>query len=222
LTRATLDEVRQGDWVLVVVAPWCGYSKRLVPDLPRIAQGLKQAQVAVIDGETEPSIHLQFSLDSYPFISYVHDGSIHVYNGEPEWEPILKWATNDWKNVEPLDGARNPFGWQMTVYGVTTHFFWSFYHLVIRNTPVNLTPQMAFGIIFGASTIVLLSIAICCVARLDDTIVIAVPEPATKEPSKQPTSGEQQPSKAEEKPKKEDKPKKTSVRQRKGAKRLDD
>jgi len=226
LTHATIDEVRHGDWLLVIVAPWCGYSKKLVPDLYHIAQSLKHVQVAVIDGETEPSIHLQFSLDSYPFISYVHDGSIHVYSGEPEWEPILKWATNDWNKVEPLVGVRNPFGWQMSVLGSTTHFFWSFYHLVRRNSvPFSISPQLAFGIIFGVCTIALLSIVICCVANnLDDTLADSPqgkpqPQPQSQQQQQQ---QQQQSNKKEEKPKEEKSKKGSSVRQRKTAKRLDD
>jgi len=37
LTRATLDDVRQGDWLLVIVAQWCGFSRNIVSKLSVIA-----------------------------------------------------------------------------------------------------------------------------------------------------------------------------------------
>jgi len=248
LTRATLDDVRQGDWLLVIVAQWCGFSRNVVSKLSIIAHNLRQTvQVAVIDGEEDPSIHIQFSLDSYPFICYVHDGAIHVYDGVPEWNKIIDWAKGDWKSVKPLEGPRNPFGWQMTVIGATTHFFWAGYDFVFKQAElVGLTAYGAFSIIFGAFTVIVLIIVACCVARYDETIVLPLPDPAEakkpekKKPEEKPKDKKQQPKtqekSKEEKPKeeepkeeepaeeakpKEEKKKETTIRKRKTAKRLD-
>jgi len=235
LTRATLDDVRQGDWLLVIVAQWCGYSRNIVGKLSAIAQNLKQAQVAVIDGEEDPSIHIQFSLDAYPFICYVHDGAIHVYDDIPEWEPVLKWASNGWKNVEPLKGPYNPFGWQMSLLGATTHFFWTCYDFVSRNAAtVNIAPLAAFSIIFGVFTVVSLITVACCVARYDDTIVMPFPAPKNEkevpkgEKPKAEKLKESKPKEKQEEEKPKEKPKEkakekqsSSLRQRKSAKRVE-
>jgi len=139
---------------------------------------IQQPQVAVIDGEEDPSIHIQFSLDSYPFICYVHDGAIHVFDGIPEWDVVLKWALSEWKDVKPLEGPKNPFGWQMTVIGATTHFIWTCYDFVVRNAAlVNIPPSVAFSIIFGLTTVIALICIVCCVVRDGDDLIVPLPAP---------------------------------------------
>jgi len=245
LTRSTLDDVREGDWVLVIVAQWCGFSRNLVSKLSAVAYNLKDAKVAVIDGEEDPSIHIQFSLDSYPFVCYVHNGAIHVYDGIPEWDLVLKWATDGWKNVKPLEGPSNPFGWQMTLIGASTHFFWRVYEVVSNVAArINVSPLPAFGIIFGFVAVTSLITITCCVARYEDEIVLPLSPSTVKPKAQKSEKAKPKDSKPQEKPKEKEKPKesepqkkseekkekpeesKTStVRQRKGkkgaAKRLD-
>jgi len=177
LTRATLDDVRQGDWLLVIVADWCGYSRRLVPSLPDIAQRLQQqAQVAVIDGEKDPSIYTQFSIDGYPFIGYVHDGAIHVFEGDPEWTNVLSWAQNKWEQTPALSGPRNPFGWQMTIKGASTHFFWAFYTFIANYASlVGLRDTLGFSVLFGVVAVIVLISIITCVIKCNDDLIAPVP-----------------------------------------------
>ena len=181
LTRATLDDVRQGDWLLAIVAPWCGYSRNLVNKLPVLVHNLylrkKQVQVAVIDGEEDPSVYTQFSLKAYPFICYVHNGEIHPYNGTQESMDMLEWTLGGWKDVEPLRGPTNPFGWQMTLFGAVAHAAWLVYDFVTTHTaPYALTPSVAFSALFGLATLVALVVLSCCVARCSSDIVVPFPE----------------------------------------------
>lgn len=228
LTRATLDDVRQGDWLLAVVAPWCGYSQSLVNKLPILVHNLylrkKQVQVAVIDGEEDPSVYTQFSLKAYPFICYVHNGEIHPYNGTQESMDLLEWTLRGWRDVEPLRGPTNPFGWQMTLFGAVAHVAWVAYDFVTtRAAPLSLSPSAAFSALFGLCTLVALVVLSCCVARCSSDIVVPFPEnkPSKKAaPAKyKPLSQSQSLPKAQEqKAKKQDKKKDdATLRQRKTA-----
>ena len=224
LTRATLDDVRQGDWLLAIVAPWCGYSRSLVNKLPVLVHNLylrkKQVQVAVIDGEEDPSVYTQFSLTAYPFICYVHNGEIHPYNGTQESMDLLQWTLGGWKDVEPLRGPTNPFGWQMTLFGAVAHAAWLVYDFVTtRAAPFAVSPSAAFSILFGVSTLVALIVLSCCVARCSSDIVVPFPE--NNKPPKKAAAAKP---KAQQKTKKQDKGKgdataadATTLRQRKTA-----
>jgi len=173
LTRATLDDVRQGDWVLVIVAQWCGYSQSVVGMLPSLSYNLKQTQVAVIDGEEDPSVYIQFSLDSFPFICYVHNGVIYPFDDIPTWERIMKWGYGEWSKATPLTGFRNPFGWQMTLLGAIVHFLWIVYDFIVSSAAVyHISGTAAFGILFGLLAVTALLITVCCIARYDDEIVM--------------------------------------------------
>jgi len=201
-----------------------------VPKLTYVAQNLKQAQVAVIDGEEDPSIHIQFSLDGYPFICYVHDGAIHVFDGMPDYDHVVKFATSEWKDVVPLSGPRNPFGWQMSVVGAITHFLWSVYEFITRNAAlVGISPLVAFSVIFALLTVATLITIGCCVARYDDIVMPLGAEKAKAQKSAASKAEKPKASKAkeEEKPEEEkpkEKPSNGSLRQRKsakGAKKID-
>lgn len=219
LTRATLDDVRQGDWLLAVVAPWCGFSRNLVNKLPVLVHNLylrkKQVQVAVIDGEEDPSVYTQFSLKAYPFICYVHNGEIHPYNGTQESMDLLEWTLRGWKDVEPLRGPTNPFGWQMTLFGAVAHGAWVVYDFVTtRAAPFSVSPSIAFGALFGVFTLVALIVLSCCVARCSSDIVVPFPENKTP---KKPAAAAAKP-KPQQKAKKQDKGKdEATLRQRKTA-----
>ena len=211
LTRATLDDVRQGDWLLVVVAQWCSHSHSLVKDLPLLARSLynrqKQVQVAVIDGEEDPSVTLQFSLVAYPYVCYVHNGEIHTYDGDSKYQDLLEWTLGKWESVEPLRGSKNPFGWQMTLLGAVAHYAWLVYGVVMRRAgQYNATSTAAFGTIFAVFAVTALVLCVCCVVRCEEKLVVPIKENKKKEQKKQ-----------EEKPKA--KSESTTVRKRKTAKK---
>jgi len=214
LTRATLDDVRQGDWLLIIVAPWCGYSRNVVHMLPSFAYNWKNIQIAVIDGEEDPSIHTQFSLDRYPFICYVHDGVIYPFHGAPGYDDIEEFVKGGWKKSKPITGSKNPFGWQMSVLGATVHVLWIGYDFITRTAAsLNLSASAAFSIVFALLTVITLTIIGCCIASHEDELVLDFPAPEEKKSKAK--SEEKKPEKEQPEEKPQDKPEEVPTKSKK-------
>ena len=123
ISYSDISRVYQGDWILVIYAPWCGYCQRLMDDMPAIVNALQGvAKVAKIDGTEYDAVRFQFGVDGYPSIYRLHNGEVWAYDGTHDPNDIVKFARTQWENMHPLTGWNSPTSFFVRVASAYVNF----------------------------------------------------------------------------------------------------
>eukprot|EP00727_Mastigamoeba_balamuthi_P013130 m51a1_g844 putative Protein disulfide-isomerase (306) ;mRNA; r:769679-770789 len=86
LTKSNFDgETREGLWMVMFYAPWCGHCKRLAPTWEELAAAQKVAgkfRVAKVDATAETDLANRFSVSRFPTVLLIRNGQATPYEGE--------------------------------------------------------------------------------------------------------------------------------------------
>jgi len=128
LNYSNLTMAAEGDWLLILYAPWCPHCHSLLDKLHDLVAAIKKAEgnvkIGVIDADSEPAIQMQFSMHGFPTLFMVHDGVTYQHPMEigRSVEALTKWSTKDYANAEPMTGLKAPFGIPMRAFAAYSNF----------------------------------------------------------------------------------------------------
>lgn len=109
ISYSEISRVYQGDWLLIVYAPWCGHCQRLMDNMPTIVESLQgRVKIAKIDGTEYDAVHFQFGVSGYPSIYRLHNGEVRTYDGTYTPRDIVDFALVQWETMPPLSGLDSP------------------------------------------------------------------------------------------------------------------
>ena len=136
LTLSNISMASEGDWLLILYAPWCPHCHSVLDRLPELVESIKNAEghvkIGVIDADSEPAIQMQFSMHGFPTLFMIHDGNAysHPIAIGRSVEALTKWSTKDYANAEPVTGIKAPFGIAMRAFAAYSNFAIHAYHFL--------------------------------------------------------------------------------------------
>lgn len=93
---ATFDEtIKNGKWLVMFYAPWCGHCKHFGPILDDAAENYFQGSIRVgrVDATSQSGLKSRFDVSSYPRIHYFEDGEqVTLYKGQHNLETLLTFG----------------------------------------------------------------------------------------------------------------------------------
>uniref|UniRef100_A0A1B6MT86 Thioredoxin domain-containing protein n=2 Tax=Graphocephala atropunctata TaxID=36148 RepID=A0A1B6MT86_9HEMI len=95
LSDRFLDVRKDGLWLVMFYAPWCGHCKRLEPVWGHVAQSLYNTNVRVgrVDCTRFTSLATKFEVTGFPTIMFLKgDMATHTYYGDRTKEEIINFA----------------------------------------------------------------------------------------------------------------------------------
>ncbi|XP_011505026.1 PREDICTED: protein disulfide-isomerase TMX3 isoform X2 [Ceratosolen solmsi marchali] len=94
LSDRFLDIHKEGQWLIMMYAPWCAHCKRLEPIWAHVAQYLHATSIRVgrIDCTRFTSVAHSFKIKGYPTILFLSGNHHFVYNGDRTRDEIVKFA----------------------------------------------------------------------------------------------------------------------------------
>lgn len=83
-------------WFVKFYAPWCGFSRKLVPTWEELASTVEQQDIviAAVDVTASPMTAKRFDILSYPTLVYFVDGKMFFYNGELSLQGLQDFLQN--------------------------------------------------------------------------------------------------------------------------------
>lgn len=82
-----------GDWLVVFVAPWCGYCQQIKPVLEDLAADLRgEANVATVDATVNSALATRFKIKGYPTLSLFRHGRMYTYSGSRTLEEMIAFV----------------------------------------------------------------------------------------------------------------------------------
>ncbi|XP_008206898.1 protein disulfide-isomerase TMX3 [Nasonia vitripennis] len=95
LSDRFLDIHKEGQWLVMMYAPWCAHCKRLEPIWAHVAQYLHSSSIRVgrIDCTRFTSVAHSFKIKGFPTILFLKGDQQFVYNGDRTRDEIVKFAT---------------------------------------------------------------------------------------------------------------------------------
>lgn len=102
-----------GEWAVVVYAPWCVHCQALKPTWAALAARLDGAvRVAQVDGTKQRALASRFRVEAYPSIYLLRPGGeTYDYEAGPRTEDALAdFALGGWRSYEPEPFWRSPHG----------------------------------------------------------------------------------------------------------------
>jgi len=108
-------------WLIEFYAPWCGHCTRFASTYEMIAKQLhskqlsqpndpRQINVAKIDGATERALASRFGVSGFPTFFLVDGWTVREFEGNRSQENLVKFATTDFEETEPVPFLFGPFG----------------------------------------------------------------------------------------------------------------
>lgn len=95
LSDRFLDVKKDGQWLIMFYAPWCGHCKRLEPVWGHVAQSLYNTNIRVgrVDCTRFTSMATKFRVTGFPTIMFLKgDEATHTYHGDRTKEEIINFA----------------------------------------------------------------------------------------------------------------------------------
>jgi len=172
LDSSNLNTVTEGDWLLILYAPWCPHCHSLLDDVPELVSEIKAAEgnvkIGIIDADAEPAVQMQFSMHGFPSLYMVHDGEVYAY---PDGigrsvETLTNWVTKDYAKEAPMTGYKAPFGLAMRAFALYSAFAIGTYRfLEVYAEKLNIPPMWFFcgvAVILAVLVIVLMIVTSRC------------------------------------------------------------
>jgi len=104
-------ETSADPWVLMFYAPWCPHCKDFKGPLRRAAKRMQgKVHIAAVDGTTSRELASRFSVNGYPSIYLLRNGSAWQYNRPRTADALTWWATEGYEQDEPVPWAESPVG----------------------------------------------------------------------------------------------------------------
>lgn len=114
LSYGNISKIYQGDWLAIFYAPGYSACKEFMSAVPSIAKRIDTSvQIALIDASESYPLQVQFHVDDFPVVYYVHDGECRQYGGSAAVEEVSKYANGDWILKDPIIGPLAPCGMVM-------------------------------------------------------------------------------------------------------------
>ncbi|XP_011643356.1 protein disulfide-isomerase TMX3 isoform X1 [Pogonomyrmex barbatus] len=94
LSDRFLDAHKDGQWLVMMYAPWCAHCKRLEPIWSHVAQNLHATSIRVgrVDCTRFTSITSAFKIKGFPTILFLKGDQKYVYEGDRTRDEIVKFA----------------------------------------------------------------------------------------------------------------------------------
>ncbi|XP_033209985.1 protein disulfide-isomerase TMX3 [Belonocnema kinseyi] len=94
LSDRFLDVRKEGQWLLMMYAPWCAHCKRLDPIWSHVAQHLYASPIRVgrVDCTRFTSVAQAFKIKGFPTIMFLKGDQEFTYHGDRTKEEIVKFA----------------------------------------------------------------------------------------------------------------------------------
>ncbi|XP_011310673.1 protein disulfide-isomerase TMX3-like [Fopius arisanus] len=89
-----LDIYKEGQWLVMMYAPWCSHCQRLQPIWAHAAQNLAATsiQVGKLDCTKYTNVAQQFEVRGFPTILFTKGGKTTIYTGDRSHKEIVKFA----------------------------------------------------------------------------------------------------------------------------------
>jgi len=172
LDSSNLNTATEGDWLLILYAPWCPHCHSLLDDVPELASEIKAAKgnvkIGIIDADAEPAVQMQFSMHGFPSLYMVHNGEVYAYPDHigRSVETLTNWVTKDYAKEEPVTGYKAPFGLLMRAFALYSAFAIGTYRfLEVYAEKLNIPPMWFFcgvAVILAVLVIVLMIVTSRC------------------------------------------------------------
>ncbi|XP_020800900.1 thioredoxin-related transmembrane protein 1-like [Drosophila serrata] len=151
LNEENWQEMLQGEWMIVFVAPWCQACKDLAVTWELFAQMATDdpVKVAKVDVTTAPSLSGRFYVTAVPTIFHVKDAEFRQYRGAVYDAALFNYVKKElWKGTPPLSNWMKPNAINMSIMG----FFAKLSH-TLKDIKAYLEEQ--FGLSDGGSYVVM-------------------------------------------------------------------
>ncbi|XP_015588051.1 protein disulfide-isomerase TMX3 isoform X1 [Cephus cinctus] len=94
LSDRFLDIHKEGQWLVMMYAPWCAHCKRLEPVWAHVAQHLHETSIRVgrVDCTRFTNVAHSFKIRGFPTILFLKGDNEFVYHGDRTRDEIVKFA----------------------------------------------------------------------------------------------------------------------------------
>jgi len=166
-------------WLIEFYAPWCSHCMRFEKQYQLVAQKLndlpeekgRRVKVGKVDGAAEKALASRFSVRGYPVFFLVDGWTVREYEGQRSVDALVKFATEDYENVEPIAFINSPFGpmgqLRSLLMSMGSRILDSYEYLVEKKS---LTPAIASIVLGGAGimmgVIVIISVGLLLESKL--------------------------------------------------------
>jgi len=109
-------------WLIEFYAPWCGHCTRFAAAYETVAvqlhaehgpsppKGRREVSVAKVDGAAERALASRFGVNAFPTFFLVDGWTVREFDGTRSSEGLVRFATKEYEEVEPVPFLFGPFG----------------------------------------------------------------------------------------------------------------
>ena len=97
---------------IIVKAEWCGHCKRLIPELKKLHDKIKEENIDVnimkIDETVMPTLESDYlkNVVGYPTIRFLNNGKLKDYEGEQNADAMLQFCMNQLNLNSKMGGGK--------------------------------------------------------------------------------------------------------------------
>lgn len=137
LSDRILDIHKDGQWLIMMYAPWCVYCKRIEPIWTHVAQHLHATSIRVgrVDGSRFTSVAHAFKVTGFPTILFLKGEQEFVYHGDRTLDEIVKFAlrvsgppVQEITKTQSFDTLKKERDLYFLYVGERSGKLWEFYH----------------------------------------------------------------------------------------------
>ncbi|XP_015125052.1 protein disulfide-isomerase TMX3 [Diachasma alloeum] len=137
LSDRFLDIHKEGQWLVMMYAPWCAHCKRLDPIWAHVAQNLYASNIRVgrVDCTRFTAVAQHFKIRGFPTILFLKGERKFTYNGDRTREEIVKFSlrltgppVQEITKTESFDMIKSSQGLYFLYVGERSGHLWDIYH----------------------------------------------------------------------------------------------
>lgn len=118
-------------WFVKFYAPWCGFSRKLVPTWEELASKQEQdVVIAAVDVTASPLTAKRFDILSYPTLVYFVGGKMYFYHGDLSLQDLQDFLQNYREKADaqevPLDNSWSSVQWNRFYKAVSKNKYMQF------------------------------------------------------------------------------------------------